>query len=139
MGRMQKIKREQRERVRMGALLLDEKVPNWHLTVNDSMLSGSFEMADWDRCVIGQLELVQYLHPNNDHYGHHYIVFNGEMMARHASADQFGFITTDEFDPPWDRSQTAWLELEKMWREEIELRVKLDNAKIEHLEENLTN
>lgn len=111
--------------VQRGADLLDEKVPGWAATVRDNILDGLFSVRDWDRCVIGTLELLR------AEAGCHVIVFNGTMINKWGNATcALGFdVAENVYDK---RGSAAFVELRRLWEIEVVRRVGIQRDPVTH-------
>ena len=103
------------EAVAQGARLLDHYRPGWEQTVHGAITAGMFEIANFDRCMMGTLELYS----DHVHYGGSIVSFNG--LSFRAMSDEsrwVGFFPIvhaedlEEDSDPWD-------ELDRLWHEAV--------------------
>jgi hypothetical protein len=109
-----------------GALTLDEHREGWHNTVRGAMTAGLFNMTQWERCMVGTLEMAKY----DD--GIHMIVFNGLAISLH-EAPEYGFDVPMSMAPNDDSDYARGFNaLDAMWRVEVDLRVARDAARMDY-------
>jgi hypothetical protein len=113
-----------KRRVRRGAKLLDEKKPNWYLTIGGAIFDGTFRMSDWGACVVGKLELISW---GGKHAHYPVITLNGTVLVGYAKAGSHGFyVDTAKYDGDYT---DAYQELRDLWREEVEKRLTVSEAR----------
>jgi hypothetical protein len=104
-----------------GARMLDVHRPGWEKTVKDSMIRGLFNMDNWDHCMVGTLEMFKYVGS-----GENVIAFNGlEVPVDDAFFYGFDVDRNYHTDIRWTRefeSHDGFVELDRLWRLEIEAR-----------------
>src|SRR5262245_18373025 len=109
----------QRSHVELGAALLDEKRPGWAGEIRGAMTRGLFDMASWESCVAGTLEMVRI------NEGQLEIRLNGTRLVVDAEFDRYGFVAGRYYYRS-ERSisdYAAWEDLDELWREQVDKRL----------------
>lgn len=105
--------------IMQGARLLDHYRPGWEHTVHGAMTDGIFNMANWERCMVGTLELF---YTGSDAASQQVIAFNG--LRFDARADETRWVGFLPLQPMGEN----WLELDQLWREQVDERLGTDLA-----------
>lgn len=108
------------DRPALGAKVLDERKPGWYKTVHGAITAGYFRMSEWDTCIVGVLEMRQFIFD-----GWYVIKFNGTEIADHAEAIACGFILSD-----YELRGENWDILDEAWKREVNARIEADKRVI---------
>lgn len=116
-----------KRRVKRGAKLLDEKMPNWYKTVGASIFNGSFRMSSWSSCVCGQLEIIDW------QYGKRgasvpVIAINGVELVGYHKASSYGFYFDDSTEEI-ENGLAPYTVLGNLWRDQVDQRLTVSEAK----------
>jgi hypothetical protein len=116
----------ERESVERGAALLDKKLPGWADKIQRAMFDGRFEMAHWDSCIAGTLELVKYGTDKN--VGEAIkkgtlavgIALNGILIVDEKEAASYGFYPANKSESGgWNHR------LGELWKDQVNQRVRV--------------
>lgn len=106
------------EAVEQGAQLFDKTMPGWETTVQGAMSDGLFRMENWDRCMVGTLELWV----DREHHDEGYVSFNGlSFRARSNESRWVGFLPLSYDD------DAGFNVLDRLWREQVNKRTGEEN------------
>lgn len=113
------------EAVERGAALLDQKVPGWENKIQKAIFNGTFDITNWDHCVVGTLELVSRESGNRNGTLGFGIALNGTVIVDYSEAEEYGFTLRDDIS----ESGEAWDLLASLWEDQVVRRVRATTIK----------